>query len=192
MATSGGARGNVQAAVAAQHHLIIVHEVTNIGNDRSQLSTMAKQAQDATGVCELTATAAMSRPQDGCGRDVISSTFILRTCANDDDRSCARRSSRVRDSVGSCLGPSPLAPLYACKLRVALDSSLRRVDRRGSLQARVQRFVQAPEAEQSRGRSGLKFSSAFLHSLLCSRTTRIAPHGSENLSGAFDSSARPI
>jgi hypothetical protein len=37
-----------------QHHLIVAHEVTNIGNDRSQLSTMAKQAQEATGVRELT------------------------------------------------------------------------------------------------------------------------------------------
>src|SRR5271165_258971 len=61
MATSGKDTGmvgyNVQAAVDAQHHLIVAHEVTNIGNDRSQLSTMAKQAQEATGVHELTAIA---------------------------------------------------------------------------------------------------------------------------------------
>jgi hypothetical protein len=48
---------NVQAVVDAQHHLIVAHEVTNIGNDRSQLSTMAKQAQEATGVRALTAIA---------------------------------------------------------------------------------------------------------------------------------------
>ena len=47
----------VQAVVDAQHHLIVAHEVTNIGNDRSQLSMMAKQAQEATSVCELTAIA---------------------------------------------------------------------------------------------------------------------------------------
>jgi hypothetical protein len=47
----------VQAVVDAKHHLIVAHEVTNIGNDRSQLSTMAKQAQEATGVRELTAIA---------------------------------------------------------------------------------------------------------------------------------------
>jgi hypothetical protein len=61
MATSGKDTGlvgyNVQAVVDAQHHLIVAHEVTNIGNDRSQLSMMAKQAQEATGVCELTAIA---------------------------------------------------------------------------------------------------------------------------------------
>ena len=61
MATSGKDTGmvgyNVQAAVDAKHHLIVAHEVTNIGNDRSQLSTMARQAQEATGVSHLTAIA---------------------------------------------------------------------------------------------------------------------------------------
>ena len=49
MATSGRGSGvvgyNVQVAVEAEHHLIVAHEVTNIGSDRSQLATMAKQAQ---------------------------------------------------------------------------------------------------------------------------------------------------
>ena len=36
---------NVQSAVDSQHHLIIAHEVTNVGSDRSQLATMAKQAK---------------------------------------------------------------------------------------------------------------------------------------------------
>src|SRR5271165_5519763 len=61
MATTGKETGlvgyNVQAVVDAQHHLIVAHEVTNIGNDRSQLSTMARQAQEATGVREPTAIA---------------------------------------------------------------------------------------------------------------------------------------
>src|SRR5271154_279473 len=61
MATSGKGTGmvgyNVQAVVDAQHHLIVAHEVTNIGNDRSQLSTMARQAQEATGVRALMAIA---------------------------------------------------------------------------------------------------------------------------------------
>lgn len=36
---------NVQSAVDSEHHLIIAHEVTNVGSDRGQLATMAKQAK---------------------------------------------------------------------------------------------------------------------------------------------------
>jgi hypothetical protein len=32
---------NVQVAVDTKHHLIIVHEVTNVGTDRSQLARVA-------------------------------------------------------------------------------------------------------------------------------------------------------
>jgi hypothetical protein len=35
----------VQVAVDTEHHLIITHEVTNTGSDRSQLANMAKQAK---------------------------------------------------------------------------------------------------------------------------------------------------
>jgi len=38
---------NVQSVVDTEHHLIIAHEVTNIGPDRGQLSNMASQACDA-------------------------------------------------------------------------------------------------------------------------------------------------
>jgi len=48
---------NVQTAVDAKHHLIVAHEVTNIGSDRDQLSAMAKLARTAMGTEELTAIA---------------------------------------------------------------------------------------------------------------------------------------
>ena len=48
---------NAQIAVDAKHHLIVAHEVTNDGIDRSQLSSMAKQASAAMGREELTAVA---------------------------------------------------------------------------------------------------------------------------------------
>jgi transposase len=53
MATSGRGSGmvgyNVQSAVDTKHHLIVAHEVTNVGSDRSQLSRMAEQARTAIG-----------------------------------------------------------------------------------------------------------------------------------------------
>jgi transposase len=61
MATSGRGSGvvgyNVQIAVEAKHHLIVTHEVTNDGTDRSQLSPMAKQAKATLGVDKLDAVA---------------------------------------------------------------------------------------------------------------------------------------
>ena len=53
MATSGRGTGmvgyNVQVAVDTKHHLIVAHEVTNVGHDRVQLLPMATQARDAIG-----------------------------------------------------------------------------------------------------------------------------------------------
>ena len=49
MATSGRGSGvvgyNVQVAVDTEHHLIVTHEVTNIGSDRAQLARVAKEAK---------------------------------------------------------------------------------------------------------------------------------------------------
>jgi hypothetical protein len=53
MATSGKDTGivgyNVQAAVNTEHHLIVAHEVTNIGTDRHQLADMAELAREELG-----------------------------------------------------------------------------------------------------------------------------------------------
>ena len=61
MATSGRGSGvvgyNVQVAVDTEHHLIVTHEVTNVGNDRSQLSSVAKEAKAALGAENLDAVA---------------------------------------------------------------------------------------------------------------------------------------
>ena len=50
MATSGRGSGivgyNVQVAVDTEHHLIVTHEVTNTGSDRSQLAKMASRAKE--------------------------------------------------------------------------------------------------------------------------------------------------
>jgi transposase len=61
MATSGRGSGmvgyNVQVAVDTKHHLIVTHEVTNIGSDRSQLANVASQAKEVLGVDKLEAVA---------------------------------------------------------------------------------------------------------------------------------------
>lgn len=50
---SGMVAYNVQVAVEAKHHLIVAHEVTNIGTDRAQLSPMAQSAREAMGKKKL-------------------------------------------------------------------------------------------------------------------------------------------
>jgi hypothetical protein len=61
MATSGRGSGvvgyNVQIAVEANHHLIVMHEVTNDGTDRSQLSHVASETKAVLGVDKLDAVA---------------------------------------------------------------------------------------------------------------------------------------
>jgi len=61
MATSGRGSGvvgyNVQIAVEAKHHMIVTHEVTNDGSDRSQLSHVAKETKAMLDVDKLDAIA---------------------------------------------------------------------------------------------------------------------------------------
>jgi transposase len=53
MATSGRGTGvvgyNVQIATDTTHHLIVAHEVLNVGHDRTALSSMAGKSQEALG-----------------------------------------------------------------------------------------------------------------------------------------------
>lgn len=61
MATSGRGTGivgyNVQTAVDLKHHLIVTHEVTNVGHDRGQLATMAERSREALAMDCLTVLA---------------------------------------------------------------------------------------------------------------------------------------
>ena len=61
MATSGRGSGvvgyNVQIAVETEHHLIVHHDVTNVGSDRSQLANTAKATKEVLGADKLEAVA---------------------------------------------------------------------------------------------------------------------------------------
>ena len=61
MATSGRGSGmvgyNVQAAVDTTNHLIVAHEVTNVGTDQAQLANVAGQAKEALHTDKLQAVA---------------------------------------------------------------------------------------------------------------------------------------
>ena len=61
MATSGRGSGvvgyNVQTAVDTEHHLIVAHEVTNVGNDTAHLADTAQAAKTALHVDKLEAVA---------------------------------------------------------------------------------------------------------------------------------------
>jgi len=48
---------NVQTAVDTKNHLIVAHEVTNVGHDRTHLTDMSKLAREALGTKTLTALA---------------------------------------------------------------------------------------------------------------------------------------
>jgi transposase len=54
---SGMVGYNVQTAVDTDHHLIVAHEVTNVGSDRRQLAKMAQQAKTALGTDKLSVVA---------------------------------------------------------------------------------------------------------------------------------------
>ena len=83
MTSHGKATGvvgyNVQAAVDAKHHLIVAHEVTNLGSDRAQLSPMAQAAREAMGKSTLKAVADRgycNAPQIKAGHDAGIATIL--------------------------------------------------------------------------------------------------------------------
>ncbi|MEM7213889.1 MAG: IS1182 family transposase, partial [Pseudomonadota bacterium] len=54
---SGTVGYNVQTAVEPDNHLIVAHEVTNVGSDRAQLYPMSHKARKAMGVTEISVVA---------------------------------------------------------------------------------------------------------------------------------------
>lgn len=61
MASAGTGTGlvgyNLQAAVDTQSHIVVAHEVINLGHDRTSLASMGEQARAATGTQALTVLA---------------------------------------------------------------------------------------------------------------------------------------
>lgn len=96
MATRGKGTGivgyNVQAAVDTEHHLIVAHTVTNIGNDRAQLVPMGLLAQEATGCPTLTVLA----DRGYLNGDQVLACEALASC-----RACPRPSPRTTPSEAS-------------------------------------------------------------------------------------------
>ena len=69
---------NVQSVVETQHHLIVTHEVTNLGYDRDALTTMARAAKDAMvgGALEIIADKGYYKGEEivACEQDGIAVT----------------------------------------------------------------------------------------------------------------------
>jgi len=111
MATSGRGSGvvgyNVQVAVETKHHLIVTHEVTNEGSDRSQLSPMAKQAKATLDVEKLDAAPAWSvlRSTKRLGRRPLSVAPALRR-KNEYALLWWLRSASRSSSAAVCLPPA--------------------------------------------------------------------------------------
>jgi hypothetical protein len=108
MATSGRGSGvvgyNVQVAVDTKHHLIVMHQVTNVGTDRSQLAHVATLDADPTS-------------QATCGQRLPGRNSP--PTYGPDDRSCSPRRTRRSGSRSPDLAASMI--LFA-KRRVAPSS----------------------------------------------------------------------
>ena len=110
MATSGRGTGivgyNVQTAVDTKHHLIVAHEVTNVGHDRTQLADMAEQAkQSSVSRSPPWPTVATSRARRSCAAPTTGScrwyrsrrppTTRRRVCTTKATSSTAQRTTPI-------------------------------------------------------------------------------------------------
>ena len=90
MATSGRGTGivgyNVQTAVDTKHHLIVAHEVTNVGHDRTQLADMAGAGEGSHRRQPITALA---------DRGYFKGEEILR-CATDGHRAAGAQAADLQ------------------------------------------------------------------------------------------------
>ena len=102
MATSGRGSGmvgyNVQAAVDTTNHLIVAHEVTNVGADKSHLANMANQAKVALEAENLEAFA----DRGLCLPHIKSGHIDGAIRPESDDRECVRLSRRNVTSARPC------------------------------------------------------------------------------------------
>jgi hypothetical protein len=80
----------VQSAVDTTNHLIVAHEVTNVGTDRSQLATMAQAAKAALRSDNLDVVA-----DRGCfkGEEILA-------CEQARDRGHATQAANLEGEVG--------------------------------------------------------------------------------------------
>src|SRR5664280_1524289 len=107
MATSGRGSGvvgyNVQVAVDTAHHLIITHEVTNVGTDRSQLAHVSKETKETLGAEGARAFRQAGLPLCGAaGRLHLS---------------CRRKARLPLHDRGKRIGPAPLLDQRLPELR---------------------------------------------------------------------------
>ena len=128
MATSGRGTGvvgyNVQTAVDAEHHLIVAHEVTNIGHDRTLLEPMGQKAKAAMGCGQITALADRGYFN---GEQVLAceGTGVLPCIPKTDTSSSARRGLFTRHDFIFDAGRDH----YTCPAGEKLTRSRQRPDR---------------------------------------------------------------
>jgi transposase len=133
MATSGRGSGvvgyNVQVAVDTEHHLIVAHEVTNTGSDRSQLANIASQAKDVLNLA-LSPRVTLSRapstagiagaraaPTQPCAQSTSLAPAALITLA--------RSGASDAIAAANCAGEVPIGTMSSSSKRLRTSGSAR-------------------------------------------------------------------